>query len=164
MGMDTNGLRTFFIANIKSIISYACLAWYNVLSDTDKTRLERTQRSATRIVLPFSDNYEQRLDHLALPPITTFLHTTCSEHFTKKADDNRPFNSRIKINTNRKSARRAKIDIIYRLSKCRTTKRHIPFLNFICDFSTKAAQTLFIFIFPFMCRTFDAINLSQDGY
>ena len=57
MGMDRDGLRTFYIANIKSIISYACPVWYNLLSGTDKTRRERIQRSATRIVLPFSDNY-----------------------------------------------------------------------------------------------------------
>ena len=134
MGMDSDGLRTFYIANIKSIISYACPAWYNLLSDTDKTRLERIQRSATRIVLPFSDNYEQRLDHLALPPITTFLHTTCSEHFTRIADnDHHPLNSRIKINTNRTSARRAKIDK-YRPAKCRTTKRQNTFFEFYMRF------------------------------
>ena len=102
MGIDSEGLKTFYVANIKSVITYACPAWYNLLSDNDKTRLERIQRSATRIMLPFSDDYEQRLDNLALPTISAFLHTSCSDHFTKKAnDDNHPLNSRIKINTNR---------------------------------------------------------------
>ena len=67
MGMDSEGLKTFYVANIKSVITYACPAWYNLLSDNDKTRLERIQRSATRIMLPFSDDYEQRLDNLDLP-------------------------------------------------------------------------------------------------
>ena len=134
MGMDSEGLKTFYVANIKSVVAYACPAWYNLLSDTDKTRLERIQRSATRIILPFSDDYQQRLDNLTLPTISTFLHTSCSEHFTKIANDNHhPLNSRINVNTNRTSARRAKIDK-YRPSKCRTTKRQNTFFEFYMRF------------------------------
>ena len=62
MAMGSEALKTFYVANIKSLFAHACPAWYNLLSDTDKTRLERIQRSATRIMLPFSDDYEQRLD------------------------------------------------------------------------------------------------------
>ena len=140
------GLNTFYVANIKSVITYACPAWYNLLSDNDKTRLERIQRSATRIMLPFSDDYEQRLDNLALPTISTFLHTSCSEHFTKIAnDDNHPLNSRIKINTNRSSARRAKIDR-YRRSKCRTTERQNTFFLILhAIFSTDTSSDPFYF-------------------
>ena len=106
MAMGSEALKTFYVANIKSLFAHACPAWYNLLSDTDKTRLERIQRSATRIMLPFSDDYEHRLDNLALPTISTFLHISCSEHFTKIAyDDHHPLNSWIKINTNRRSAR-----------------------------------------------------------
>ena len=38
MGMDSEGLKTFYVANVKSVITYACPAWNNLLSDTDKTR------------------------------------------------------------------------------------------------------------------------------
>ena len=61
-----------YVANIKSVITYACPAWYNLLSDADKTRLERIQRSAAQIMLPFSDDYEQRLDNLALADYLDF--------------------------------------------------------------------------------------------
>ena len=66
------GLNTFYEANMKYVITYACPAWYNLLSDTDKTRLERIQRSATRVTLPFSDDYEQRLDNLVLADYLDF--------------------------------------------------------------------------------------------
>ena len=82
MGMDSDGLKTFYVANIRSVITYACPAWYNLVPDTDKIILERIQRSATRIVLPFADNYGKRIDDLALPTITTILHTHSIKHFT----------------------------------------------------------------------------------
>ena len=76
----------------------------NLLSDTDKIRLDRIQRSAAQIMLPFSEGYEHRLDNLALLTISTFLHNSCSEYFTKIADDDhQPLNSRIKVNTNRRA-------------------------------------------------------------
>ena len=94
----------------------------------------RESSSATGIILPLSDDYQQRLDNLTLPTISTFLHTSCSEHFTKIANDNHhPLNSRINVNTNRTSARRAKIDK-YRPSKCRTTKRQNTFFEFYMRF------------------------------
>ena len=59
-GLNNEGLRTFYRSNISSLICYAVRAWYTFLSDHNKTRLERLQRSATRII--FSDfDYEARL-------------------------------------------------------------------------------------------------------
>ena len=108
---SSDGLKSFYVANIKSVIGNACPAWPNLLLDTDKTRLERIQRSATRILVPFSDNYEQRLDNLALPAIKIFQHTSYSEQSTEIADNNHHFmNRRIAINTNSKFTCRAKID------------------------------------------------------
>ena len=74
-GLNTfyvEGLNTFYVANIKSVITYGCPAWNNLLSDTDKTRLVRIQRSAARIMLPFSDDNEKRLDNLALADYLDF--------------------------------------------------------------------------------------------
>ena len=127
MGMDREGLKTFYTTNIKSVIAYACPVWLNMLSHADKVRLERIQRSATRIILPHIDNYENRMDILALPTILSFLHAHCSNHFNKIAkDSDHPLNSRIIVNSNRTSARKAKIDK-YRPAKCRTTKRQNTF-------------------------------------
>ena len=134
MGMDSEGLKTIYIANIKRVLAYACPAWYNLLSYTDKTRLERIQSSATQSILPFSNDYKRRLDNLTLPTISTFLHTSCSEHFTKTANDNHhPLNYRINVNTNSTSARRAKIDK-YRPAKCRALKRPNTFFELYMRF------------------------------
>ena len=47
LGTNSDGLKRFFTANIRSIISYAAgrAAWFSMLSDFDKGRLEKIQRS-----------------------------------------------------------------------------------------------------------------------
>ena len=51
-GLNNDGLKTFYVSNIRSVMSYAAPAWYTLLSNTNKQRLERLQRSATRIITP----------------------------------------------------------------------------------------------------------------
>ena len=166
VSMDSEGLKTLYVATIKSVVAYASRpAWYNLLSDTDKTRLVRIQRFATQIILPFSDDLEQRLDNLTLPTISTFLHNSCNQHFTKIANDNHnPLNTRNFVDTNRTSARRAKIDRYRPSISAEPLRDKRPFLNSICDFSTFVAQTPFYFIFRLLCRSLDALNLPQVGY
>ena len=65
LGMNTDGLKNFYIANIRSIISYASPSWFSMLSGGDKARLEKVQRTATRFILPNFD-YDERISILAL--------------------------------------------------------------------------------------------------
>ena len=39
LGMDSNGLCTFYSSNIRTLLSYASPAWYSLLSQGDKDRL-----------------------------------------------------------------------------------------------------------------------------
>ena len=41
MGMNSTGLLTFYKANLKPVISYACPTWYTFLAEKDKIELER---------------------------------------------------------------------------------------------------------------------------
>ena len=81
-GLNNEGLRTFYRSNIRSLICYAIPAWYTFLSDLNKTRLERLQRSATRII--FSDfDYEARLSLLNIPLLNDFILTCHTLTFAK---------------------------------------------------------------------------------
>ena len=74
--------RDFLWLNTRSIISYAAPAWFSNLSDFDKGRLERIQRSATRTILP-DLSYEGRLSFLVLPTISDFICDISAKHFFK---------------------------------------------------------------------------------
>ena len=43
IGMNSEGLKQFYVANIRSILSYASPAWFCMLSQTDKDQLEHIQ-------------------------------------------------------------------------------------------------------------------------
>ena len=134
MGMNTAGLITFYAANVKPVLSYACPVWFQFISEADKEKLEKVQRYATRMMMPHIEHYDDRLTKLALPYISDFLMSLCSEHFLKISTDNtHPLNNRIRPNTQRKSARKAVIDK-YRPSKCRTVKRQNSFFEFYMRF------------------------------
>ena len=51
-GLNNAGLVTFYITNVRSVLTYASLAWFSLLSDFGKNEIKKVQRSATRIVLP----------------------------------------------------------------------------------------------------------------
>ena len=59
LGMNAEGLKTFYCSNIRSLLSYAAPAWFTLLGDTDSSRLEKVQRTATRVILP-DQEYEDR--------------------------------------------------------------------------------------------------------
>ena len=43
LGLNQQGLTRFFCSNVRSLSSYAAPAWFPLLSDTDKIRLEKIQ-------------------------------------------------------------------------------------------------------------------------
>ena len=56
MGMNANGLWTFYKTNLKPVLSYACPGRYTILTDKGKTELERLQKTATKIIFSEFDN------------------------------------------------------------------------------------------------------------
>jgi hypothetical protein len=119
-GMDSCGLRIFYCSNIRTILSYASPAWYFLLSDKDKERLEKVQRTATRIILPELD-YFSRLSTLNLLMLSDFIFDLSQSLFNRIANNPKhPLHSRITINTCRTSSR---CPTTYRTRTPSTTKR-----------------------------------------
>ena len=133
MGMDNKGLKTFNVANTTSVITYACPAWDNLLSDSEKNK---TRKDSVLCLL----YYAAILCWLA----TEALRSSTANHYNFPAHllqwTLHPLNSRISINKNRKSACWGKRDK-YKLSKCKTTKRqntfwiefYMQFFNYCCS-------------------------------
>lgn len=51
LGLNCDGLRTFYITNIRSVMMYCAPAWFTLLSATNKSKLEKVKQSATSIML-----------------------------------------------------------------------------------------------------------------
>ena len=68
------------------MLSYAAPAFYAMLSDHDKSRIERIQRTCTIVIFPDLE-YEQRLEKLDIPLLCDFLHDLGAGHFCRIASD-----------------------------------------------------------------------------
>ena len=73
LGMNSSGLQTFYCSNIRSILCYAAPAFYTLLSDNDKIRIERIQRTCTRVIFPDLE-YDERNEKLGIPMLNDILH------------------------------------------------------------------------------------------
>ena len=128
MGMNSTGLLTFYKANLKPVISYACPTWYTFLAEKDKTELERLQKTATKIIFTDIECYEERMSQLHLPTVNSFLFSTAENYFSKISEDpSHPLFSRVRLNTFKTSSRKP---VKYRTEKCRTEKRKKSFFQF----------------------------------
>ena len=131
-GLNNDGLKTFYVSNIRSVMSYAAPAWYTLLSNTNKQRLERIQRSATRIITPDID-YDERLTILQLPYLNDFLFDLAHSHFLKIMDNQRhPLFSRLSFNTGSRTSSRA--NFRFRPKRCRTNKRSNSFFIYFMTY------------------------------
>ena len=82
LGLNNAGLVTFYMTNVRSVLTYASPAWFSLLSDFSKNELEKVQRSATRIVLPHC-SYEEHLKILELSYLYDFIVCLSKTHFIK---------------------------------------------------------------------------------
>ena len=129
LGKNQQGLIRFFCSYVRSLISYADPAWFPLLSDTDKIRLEKIQRTATRAIIPDME-YEERLCILQLPYLSDFLMDLSERHFNKIAcDSSYPLFDRIIFNTDRMSSR---LCTIYIPKRSRSQNRAKSFFPFLC--------------------------------
>ena len=67
IGLDVQGLKTFYLSNIRSINSYSAQAWFSLLGEHNREHLEKIQRSCTKIMVPESEY----ADRLAILNMTT---------------------------------------------------------------------------------------------
>ena len=132
IGLGRQGLKTFYLSNIRSIICYAAPAWFTLLSKHDKNNLEKIQRAATRVILPDTE-YDDRLTLLDIPLLSDFMFNLSATHFSKILHNtSHPLFSRIVFNSDNRTSSRVRS--CYRPSKCRTVKRSNSFFNFFMAF------------------------------
>ena len=129
IGLNRAGLKTFYETNIRSLLIYGAPAWYSLLSQQCKDKLESVQRTATRIMLPDLE-YTDRLDILAMPQLNNFIFDLCEKHFRKiRENPSHPLFNRIIVNTCRTSSRTTGANI-FRPAIYRTHKRARSFFQF----------------------------------
>ena len=127
LGMGTTGLNTFYSSNVRSIISYTSPAWYCLLSQRDKDRLEKLQRSATKVILPEQD-YNSRLAILNLTTIDDFICGISERLFNRIVNNpTHPLYERLCFNKGRMSARN---NTVFKPKRARTQKRANSFFYY----------------------------------
>jgi hypothetical protein len=124
-GLDSAGLKTYYISNIHTIITYASTAWFLLCSKKNQQLLEQVQRHATRIIAPDIHGYEERLRALGLMTLEVFIMTSSQNHFNSiLSNPEHPLHERLSFNTGRTSSRKPQT---FRPPRCRTTKRKDSF-------------------------------------
>ena len=72
-------------------MSYAAPSWFPHTSQNDKVKLERFQKLCTRIMIPYEEEYEERLSLLKLEELNIHLDILCLKYIAKVRDyDNHP--------------------------------------------------------------------------
>jgi hypothetical protein len=72
IGVSSEKLCMFYVANIRSVLTYCISAFYSLLSSKQMEALERTQRICTKIILPDVSSYTELLQILSLPTVQDF--------------------------------------------------------------------------------------------
>ena len=104
-GLNNQGLRTYYISHIRSILTYGSAAWFGIITNQNKDRLERIQRTATRILLPDLP-YTDRLKSLNLPRIDDYIRESNMGYLAKIMERKQhPLHKHLKFNTTRTSVR-----------------------------------------------------------
>ena len=85
-GVEKSSLLRFYLANVRSVLSYAAPAWFSYLSDTNKNRLESIQRQCLRIIYP-DIPYEDRLLSANIPSLCNYLSCICMTFVSDVASD-----------------------------------------------------------------------------
>jgi hypothetical protein len=133
-GLNTTGLITYYLSNVRSILTYASPAWYLFCSKQSKEMLEKVQRTATRIIFPEIEGYENRLTQLSLPTVNNFITCLSRNHFnTILGNVDHPLHKRLQFNnTTRTSSRKPRT---FRPPLVRTAKRSSSFfIHYMNDF------------------------------
>ena len=118
----------FYIAHIRSILIYSMPAIFPLLTKTQIESLENVQKLCTKMILPSSKCYYERLNVLSLPPLALFSENLYRTHFLKiMSDEHHQLHSFIpeRQSACRRHSARLKDSILVR---SRTTMRQNKFL------------------------------------
>ena len=130
--LNSDGLKAFYLSNIRSKLSYAAPAWYSLLGEHNRDRLVRIQRAALKIILPNLEN-DQRLSVLGIPKLCEFPFDISYSHLLRMVNnESHPLYSELLFNTN---SRTSSLAIqIFRPKLCRIERRRKGFFNFFMTY------------------------------
>ena len=131
LGVSVTKLKLFYLAHIRSVLSYAAPAFYHTLSMTSKGQLEKIQNRATRIILPGIDSVTERNNVLDICFLSEFLNHLCAKKFENVLDESNTLHKLLPLkqsNVHRHSVRLADSFIV----KARTTLRANSFIPYMC--------------------------------
>ena len=87
MSVANKKLSMFYIAHIHSIVTYCMPAVFPLLTKTQIESQENVQKLCTKMILPSSECYYERLNVLSLPPLALFSENLYRTHFLKIMTD-----------------------------------------------------------------------------
>ena len=123
--------KPFYESNIRSILIYGARAWFTILSDQCKEKLESIHRSAARVIFP-DLAYEDRLELLVLQTLSDFVFSNCKRYFNRICPNpDHPLYTRITFNEVCKPSSRSKT--IFRPTISKTQKCSESFFQSLWD-------------------------------
>ena len=115
--------KPFYESNIRSILIYGARAWFTILSDQCKEKLESIQRSATRVIFP-DLAYEDRLELLVLQTLSDFVFSNCKRYFNRICPNpDHPLYTRITFNDVCKPSHDPRLFLDQRYQRLRSAQR-----------------------------------------
>ena len=80
-GLNQGGLLRLYISNMRSVVTYGAPAWFPLLSETTRTKLEGVQRVTLKVILPEYSSYDERLDKTGLKTLLEYCDVMCKIYF-----------------------------------------------------------------------------------
>ena len=101
LGLNAEGLKLYYTANIRSVLTYACPVWGSLITDKHQEIFKRVERQALKIMN--SDiEYSEAIQIYDLPPVKPFTEQLSRSVMNKiYADTTHPLNNLIKRKTTR---------------------------------------------------------------
>jgi hypothetical protein len=125
-------LITFYKLCLQPIITYACPAWYSMLSDELKKRITSLERLALKIIYPGLQSYEERATEAGVLPIQEVLEYKARTHIAKVKQKEHCLHALLpptKSQLGRHSTRLEDLHIV----RCRTALRRSSFIPHYCN-------------------------------
>ena len=82
-GVRAPSLTLFYKARILSILTYAAPSWFPFIGKNDREKLENHQKMCLRLILPYSEHYEDRLHDLNMSELTVYMDLICLRYVEK---------------------------------------------------------------------------------
>ena len=84
-GLSADKLTLFYLANIRSILTYASPSFFSMLCQFQISKMETVQARCTKLILPSIESYTDRLQQLGIPRLTDFMYNLSAKHFNRVA-------------------------------------------------------------------------------